>query len=412
MVSKRNDDGRFVLPTLILTVSSIDPPSLIINISLIEIALLFGVTISLAGQIKTITSIIGIAAALTMGVLSVRYDHKSLLMAGLLINLISSISCAFAPSLSLLIVSFSALGLVSSLVTPMVFAYIGEYFTQEKRSKTIGTLAALRTLIYLIMVQLIGLVVDRWSWRQAFLFLVVPLTSLGIVLTLKILPSIRVRNPKTGIMNYLEGYKSVINYRSAVACLLGNTLAAAAWMGIVMYSVSFLRERFLLSRSHASLIFSGIGVGVIIGNYVGGWLTVKYGRKNLAVLSALVVGILIIGYMNMPNILYTIAIIPLLSLFGGVILTAANSLTLEQVPSFRGTMMSLNSAASQLGIALGAGIGGLALFLYNWGFVGLSLGVIELTAACVYQLAAKDPRGSSASTQKEKKYRARGILKN
>lgn len=401
MVSERDSDGRLVLPTLILTVSSIDHPSLIINISLIEIALLFGVSVSLAGQIQTITSIIGIAAALMMGVLSVRYDHKSLLMAGLFINLISSMCCAFAPSLSLLIVSFSALGLVSSLVTPMVFAYVGEFFTHEKRSRTIGTLAALRTLIYLIMVQLVGLVVDRWSWRQAFLFLVVPLASVSIVLTLKILPSIRVRNLKTGITKYFEGYKSVIYFRSAVACLLGNTLAAAAWMGVVMYSVSFLRERFLLSRSHASLIFSGIGVGVIIGNYVGGWLAVRYGRKNLAVLSALVLGILIIGYMNMPSILCTIAIIPLLSLFGGVILTAANSLTLEQVPSFRGTMMSLNSAASQLGIALGAGIGGLALYLFNWGFVGLFLGVIELSSACAYLIVSKDPNGLSASTKEE-----------
>lgn len=388
-----------MLPTLILTVSSIDPPSLIINISLIEIALLFGVTVSLAGQIRTITSIIGVATALIMGVLSVRYDYKTLLMAGLLINLISSISCAFAPNFILLIVSFSALGLVSSLVTPMVFAYIGEYFSQEKRSKTIGTLAALRTLIYLIMVQLIGFVVDIWSWRQAFLFLVVPIASLGILLSLKILPSFRVRNPKKGIMNYFEGYKSVISSKSAVACLLGNTLAAAAWMGIVMYSVSFLRERFLLSMSYASLIFSGIVVGVIIGNYVGGRLADRYGKKKLAVFSSIILSILIIGYMNMPNVLYTITIVPFLSMFGGVILTAANSLTLEQVPRFRGTMMSLNSAASQLGIALGAAIGGLALHLSNWGFVGLSLGVLSLSAAFLYQIVTNDPRELSSSTQ-------------
>jgi len=54
-------------------------------------------------------------------------------------------------------------------------------------------------------------------------------------------------------------------------------------------------------------------------------------------------------------------------------------------------MMSANSAASQLGIALGAGAGGLALHLFGWGAVGLSLGAMKILASLIYRHGVKDP---------------------
>ncbi|MCW3978646.1 MAG: MFS transporter, partial [Candidatus Bathyarchaeota archaeon] len=163
-----------VLPTLIVAVSSIDTPSLIVNISLIEIALSFGVSISLAGQIRSVTSALGIIAALAMGAISVRYNYRTLLLTGIVVNLLAALLCSTAPSFGFLLASFSAMGLVTALVTPMVFAYIGEYYPEERRPKTIGLRAAARTLIYLAMVQLVGYVAVTHGWRNAFLTLVAP----------------------------------------------------------------------------------------------------------------------------------------------------------------------------------------------------------------------------------------------
>ena len=70
---------------------------------------------------------------------------------------------------------------------------------------------------------------------------------------------------------------------------------------------------------------------------------------------------------------------------------ASSSLTLEQVPRFRGTMMSLFSAVYSLGSALGAGVGGLVLLLYDYGFVGISLGAIGIASAIVFYLLTIDP---------------------
>jgi predicted MFS family arabinose efflux permease len=385
---------RMVLPTLIVAVSSIDTPSVIINISLIEIALSFGVSISLAGQIRSVTSTLGIFAALAMGAISVRYNYRTLLLTGIVINLLTALLCSTAPSFGFLLASFSAMGLVTSLVTPMIFAYIGEYYPEERRPKTIGLLAAARTLIYLAMVQLVGYVVANHGWRNAFLSLVAPFALVGLALSFVVLPSANGESTEAGA-SVLKGYRKILGSSSAKACLLGNALAAASWMAVVLYSVSYLRERFLLSRPDASLIFSLLGVGVIVGNYAGGLLAARLGRRRMASLGSLLTGLLIAGYMNSPSVAVTLIVVPLMSVGGGIVLTAANSLVLEQVPRFRGTMMSANSAASQLGTALGAGVGGLALHLFGWGAVGLSLGAMKILASLIYRHGVKEPGDST-----------------
>lgn len=384
------------LPTLIIAISSIDPPALIVSISLIEVALTFGVSISLAGQIRSIGSILAIIAALAMGVMSVRYDYKTLLLGGLLINLVSALCCTFAPSFALFVICFAAMGLVTSLVTPMVFSYIGEFYPGERRSQVVGTLTSLRSVSYLVMVQLIGLVFGKWSWREAFLFLVVPMTFFGIVLSLKVLPSVR-SSETVSEMNILEGYRGVLASKSALACILGNLMAGGAWVGgVVVYNVTFLREAFLLSLSDASKVMSGMVVGVLVGNYLGGLLAKRLGNKRVLVSSSFLTGILMICYLNAPNIQLTVVIATVMSLASGIILTCANTLLLDQVPRYRGTVLSVNSAAAQLGVALGALFGGLILYFYSWGMMGVVFGAMHIIASIVYELGAKD---SYLSTQ-------------
>jgi DHA1 family multidrug resistance protein-like MFS transporter len=381
--SDTEHNRSLILPTLIVSISSIDPPGLIISMSLMEIAAAFGVSVGLAGQIRSISSVLAIAVALTMGVLSVRYSYKFLLLAGLLVNLASVLCCTFAPTFSLLLVCFSAMGLVTSLVTPMVFSYIGETYTVERRPHVVGTLAAVRTVSYLMMVQLIGYIVAGWGWRQAFLFLVAPMTVVGLFLSQRILPSIRSKTAnQTSIM---EGYRGILASRSALACLLGNLLASGAWAaGVVAYSVTYLREDFTLPLPEASRIFSLLVVGVLVGNYVGGLLARRLGGKRVMVASSFLTGLLIISYMNSSSLALTVVLNAVMSITAGVVLTCANTLLLVQVPRYRGTVTSLNSAATQLGQALGASLGGVILDLSGWGVMGLVYGGMHIIAAIIY----------------------------
>jgi predicted MFS family arabinose efflux permease len=70
--------------------------------------------------------------------------------------------------------------------------------------------------------------------------------------------------------------------------------------------------------------------------------------------------------------------------------SAASSLSLEQVPGFRGTMMSLNSASAYIGYALGTGVGGLALLRSGWEMLSAALGAVFFASVVIYYLA-RDP---------------------
>jgi predicted MFS family arabinose efflux permease len=82
-------------------------------------------------------------------------------------------------------------------------------------------------------------------------------------------------------------------------------------------------------------------------------------------------------------------------LFDGLAASASMSLTLEQMPDRRGTMMSLFAAFTGIGVAIGAGIGGLTLILYNYEMLGIILGSMGMIAAIIFKFLTVDPIGHS-----------------
>jgi len=70
--------------------------------------------------------------------------------------------------------------------------------------------------------------------------------------------------------------------------------------------------------------------------------------------------------------------------------TAYGSLALEQVPEYRGTMMSLSQFSANLAEALGNGLGGLILVAFNYGHMGF-LGISSIIASLIFYFFTIDP---------------------
>lgn len=182
--------------------------------------------------------------------------------------------------------------------------------------------------------------------------------------------------------------------RSAVACLIGDTLRSAAFVAIVLYSISFFRQRFLIPTELASLLLLGGAFSFVLGGLGGGQLVNRFGRKVSTVLTALLSGIFTISYVLVPNVSISIGSMLTASWFFGMVSSSANSLTLEQIPRFRGAMMSIDTAVINIGSALGTVVGGVALLYLNYEGLGSILGAIGIVAAVVFSLLAKDPTKS------------------
>ncbi len=392
LVGEKREPGRLLLLSLVISRFATQPPAILTGLLLIDIGLAFGCSVGIIGQIRTLSAVVTVVFALLMGVLSSRFNHKSLLMLGLVFYCISAIGCGFASSFNVMLVAYSLSGLGLAMVAPMANTLVATYFPLEKRPSVIGLILAGAALSFVIGAPTIGIIDGLWGWRIAFLGFALPISLLSLSLASKGIPPVT-SGHKTifSYGKYLEGFEAVFSNRSAVACLAGEVLRVSTFMVFYMYSISFLRQRYLISTGFASIIITCLALCYTLGSLITGRLVNRFGRKSLTVVATLISSVFAISFALSPNPWIAVALIFIGGLFSGINSSAAQSLDLEQVPEFRGAMMSLSTAALNMGEALGAGVGGLVLLVYNWEFVGLSLGLMGIVAALVYYIFVIDP---------------------
>jgi DHA1 family inner membrane transport protein len=386
---------RLFLSSLVVSSFATGPITVLAALLLIDIGNTFNTSVGVTGQINTAYSVAAFIFALLTGVLSVRFKHKSLLLTGVLLMAISALGCFLALDFRVLLVFFSLSGAGYAMVNPMAFTLVGEHFPLEKRANAIGWIVAGGALVYVIGAPIIALISGFEGWRFPLLWFVLPVLFTSLLMAFFGLPSASKNSQTSSDTKTLLNFKDVLLNRSAVACLIGDILRSAAFVAIVLYATSFFRQRFLIPTDLASLILLGGALSYVLGSLTSGLLVNRFGRKTSTVLTALLSGIFTVAYVFTPNLWLSLVLMLTASWFFGMVASSANSLTLEQVPRLRGTMMSIDTAVINIGSALGTMSGGLALLYLDYEGLGSVLGAIGIVAAIVFYLLAKDPTKSS-----------------
>jgi MFS family permease len=133
-----------------------------------------------------------------------------------------------------------------------------------------------------------------------------------------------------------------------------------------------------------------------MGAIIGGHIVNSVGRKRLTVTAIFLAGLLTLFSFFMRDLSLFLALRWVAAPFVGIIAAAATNLTLEQVPQFRGTTMSLSSAFSGVGTAVGITVAGAVLNSYAnpvTGFqaVGLTVGALAFTGVLILFVFAREP---------------------
>src|SRR4030042_2143398 len=123
-VSARNS---LLLPALTLSRTSPQARALLTSLLLIEIGETFGTSVGVTNQINTVNSVMAIVAALIVGIISIRYSYRTLLITGLMLSIVSLLGCCYAPSFLTLLAVFSLGGFATNMIVPMTTALIGEH---------------------------------------------------------------------------------------------------------------------------------------------------------------------------------------------------------------------------------------------------------------------------------------------
>jgi predicted MFS family arabinose efflux permease len=379
---------RLVLPSLIISRCVTVLPLLITGLLLIDIGDSFNIPVGIVGQIRTAASSLGIIFSLLTGVLSLRFEPRRLLIAGLLVYSISAFTSGLVFEYWMLLILYSLTGLGFALVASMVTTSFGEYMPLEKRAGALGLMMSSLAIINLCGTIIINFINGLWGWRYAFLGFLLPLSIIALFLVLIGLP--KSKQDRHNNTNYKESYKIIITNRSAAVCLLGTSLSAAASNYLYIYGASFWRQRFLVSTSFVSIIMIINILTFSFASLFSGRIINRFGRKPFTFLSVLLSGILILATTNMNSLRLSLVFGISASLFSGISQIGYTSLTLEQIPNLRGSMMSLSSAAIGLGQVLAGGLGGLVLLYFGYSALGVVLGVFGILGAFAFKFFTED----------------------
>jgi predicted MFS family arabinose efflux permease len=370
----------------------------ILPISIVDIAATFGVLPGTVGQLNSIIAITSVVTALLLAAFGARFKYKTMVMIGVSFIAVCAIGLFLAPSFPMvqLIVLLNGAGSVLIVVTSQTF--IGNSYPLEKKAKAIGWIAATGTLANAVGAPLVGFMTGIGSWRSSLIWFMLPTAVVSLIFVFLAFPY----NPPEPQMNikkepFMKGFKQVLTNKSAVACLTSAFLGSAFVFGGVVFEVTFLRQVFLVSPSLAALVGTLVGTAFItVGALVGGQVVNRVGRKRLAVAASFLAGLFMLLSFFMQDLGIFLALRWTASFLVGILLAAASNLTLEQVPMLRGTTMSLASAFSGIGTALGVTLAGAVLNLYidaTMGFqaLGLTIGVLASADALVLLFVAKEP---------------------
>jgi DHA1 family putative efflux transporter-like MFS transporter len=388
-MESRKYPTRMIIFSLASNNFTLQLPNIVSSLLLIEMANTFNKPIGIMGQLRTISSLTGIIVSLLMGLLSVKYRHKSLIMIGMFLVIIASTGFLVSSTFTMIMIFYSLLGIGRSTIGPMNTTILGEHVPSENRTTSFGLLNGAAALAYLIGSPAIAYISDLGSWRLTYQIFIIPLLLGALILMYKgIPPGSQGCNENVMI---LEGYKSILRDKSAVACLVANMVSGSIWISQLTFSSSYVRTRFLLSKLFLSYT-SFIGAPLFIAGSLicGRWVSL-YGRRMVTFFSCVPSGLLLFLYYNNGNVWLTLVLGFLAAFSNGVLLTASGSLILEQVPEFRGTLMSLASAVGGLGGAVGITIVGRLIDRIGFSASGYYMIITGILSSLIYYLYVGDP---------------------
>ncbi len=378
--------NRLLLAALFFTGFATAAQAIISSLLLIEIGETFGYPVGVAGQVTTAASSVGIVFALIMGVLALRYRPRTLLLTGMGFFAASAIACYIAPNFPAMLVAYALSGVATSMTFPMLGTIIGETLPPEERPRALGLITAGQPISFIVGTPIVNYIAGQSGWRMAFLAYMLPIVLVSFVVIYIGVPRIgdTRRDESKGTF---EGFRGVLSRRSALACLAATALFQASMMTTFNFSISFFRESYQISTGWASLLLSALTLFAATGNLTTGAVIQRLGRRRTATIFALMLGALAIATYNSGILTLSIMTLMPWAYLAGAGYVAGDSLTLEQVPEYRGTLMSLNTVARSTGATVGA-----LLLIYGYGAFGLVMGALGLAAALIYRVSTREPQ--------------------
>ncbi|KTD83983.1 multidrug effflux MFS transporter [Paenibacillus etheri] len=242
----------------------------------------FGTTAALV-QLSLTFFLLGLASGqLVAGPLSDVYGRRRPLLIGMFIYAVSSVLCAFSPSIGLLIGLRFIQGLAGSVGVVVSRASVRDLYSGSELTKFFSLLMIVNGLGPILAPVIGGQLLRVTTWQGIFLVLF----AAGIIFCLTILLRLpetlpKERRSKSGLKGTLLTFQVLLGNRKFMGYALSQGFVTASMFAYISGSSFVLQNIFAVTPQVYSLIFAVNGIGIIITGQIAGRLAGKVSETKL-----------------------------------------------------------------------------------------------------------------------------------
>ena len=319
-----------------------------------QIAGEFGVSVAAAGWLISGYALSVAVGAIVLTAVTTRLARKDVLLGLVVLFVLGNLLCALAPNYPVMLA-----GRVVSALCHGSFFGIGSLVARdlvesERRSRAVAVMFGGLTLANVLGVPFGALAGQQWGWRATFWII----TGIGVLALLGILALIprHSAEPRGGLSRQLSAFRSVQVWLTLAATGLsyGGMFGAFSYLAYTVTRVGGFPP------SAIAWLLIVYGCGLVAGNIAGGRAADRNRDQALLVaLTGLAVTLVVFGLLA-GNRIASVVLVFLLGFFG---FASVPGLITRVTDQARGAELaaSANVSASNVGNALGAWLGGLAI---------------------------------------------------
>jgi len=327
------------------------------------------VSISAAGQLRTITGLVAGITALALGLIARRLSLGRQLVAGTVLLAVGAAASAAAGSYAVLALAQVPVGVGVAVLTTAAVVAAAEWAAPESRTSVLSWTLNGQPAAWIVGMPILGTVGWRLGW------LVLPLVAaIAAALFLLRRAAQHETTPVTSI-------RIVLRNHALRRWLASELLANAGWAGALVYSGATFTETYGISAAETGVLLAIGATGYVAGNLSARRLAGDPTPEKLALIAlALVLTVGCFGVAR-TSVAVSTVLFAAAAFAAGARTLVASAYGLSVAPACRASLTGLRAATMQFGYFLGAVAGGVALAAGGYGAVGVTMSGFFLLAA-------------------------------
>lgn len=361
---------------------------------LVDIAVGYGISEALSGQLMTVAALSGMAGTLLLSPLLDRIARRPAITAALALMALAAFGCALAPTFLALSVAYCLVGLAAFTLVALVLAAIGDMHQGANLGRSMGWMTTGNVGITVLLLPVIAALADRFGWRVAFQCLA-GLAALAALLVYRLLPAgLRSQRARIG---YLAAFGGIMRHRTVTAVLLTVGLMHASMYGFRTYMGAMAIEQLAVTTAQVGPLFSLRSLGIALGAPLAGRY-LRAGDWRCMAAAIAICAVLSITTYTAPGALALLAVAMFAyGLAVGVLEVGINSLLASAEAGGRGVVMAYRSVMDSLGGAVGPALGGAVIAGSGYPAAGLLFAAMAVGAGMVVATGARSAQSAAAA---------------